>query len=79
MIKELARVYSQSGHPEKAIDLLEEKLESGIEDLNIVNMLCELFIGKGDYKKGVDLVSRTAQKHGGEKSLPIDLVINQVT
>ncbi len=51
----------------------------GLDDLNIVNMLCELFIGKGDYKKGVDLVNKICQKKGGgEKSLPIDLLINQV-
>lgn len=74
-----AQVYSQSGHPEKAIDLLEDKLETGLDDLNIVNMLCELLIGKGDYKKGVDLVTRIAKKKGGENNLPIDLIINQVS
>ena len=71
-------MYAQSSHPEKAIDLLETKLNQGLTDLNIVNILCELLIGKAEYQKGVDLVATVGQSHGGESSLPIDLLINQV-
>lgn len=72
------KVYSQSGHPEKAIELLEDKLDKGMDDLNIANILCELLIGKGDYQKGVDLITKIGRSRGGESALPIDLRINQV-
>jgi len=78
--KELAKLYHMQGKPDLAIQVLEKFLETYLNflsdtllDLDIVNMLCELYMAKSDWTGCIRVVGVAEKKYGEE--LALDLVV----
>jgi hypothetical protein len=77
LMQEISRVYHTLGQTEKAQQLLEGCFEKMTElDMNLANMLTELYISSKQYEKGARVISRVQTMLPAGKSLPLDLQVH---
>ena len=76
--KLLATIELQRNHPEQALAQLKEIKQEDSEDPNLLAMLGEAYLAKGDYAKGTDYFDRAAKKAPDSRDIRTQLAQSRI-